>query len=372
MEQPRPITHDDLHATYVQRSIRELQHMVQREEVILAEVSPPYFQGILNIIQALTVQLRRSAGAVPIASAAASLEIMTSAYQEAARSAPFLPFPDSVLPALLAMRKTHQVTAESEMYLAKGPDAPLEKARRGLAADKARLADQQALQAALEARVADLRTAAEARRSMTAEQRRHEQQQETLAELRAKKREYDRDTAALVKALKEFIQEQLGPMLAAEELGGPVVGGMVDIQTDDLAAGFSSQGKLRKSAHKPDATPGTKSKQVDRRQRRIDEIWGKKPREAGEDEEGQGADADADEDEDNRDEATAAAAEMQELTEELLNALASAGGNSAAAYVTLARESAAARFLVRSKVAQFHPRDATKLRLIDFGRELDD
>ncbi|EPE07965.1 hypothetical protein F503_00748 [Ophiostoma piceae UAMH 11346] len=352
MDQPRSITHDDLHATYVQRSIRELQHMVQREEIILAD-------------------LRRSAGAVPITSAAASLEIMTSAYQKAARSAPFLPFPDSVLPALLALRKTHQVTAESEVYLAKGPDSPLEKARRGLAADKARLADQQALQTALEARVADLRTAAESRRSMTAEQRRREQQQETLAALRAKQREYDHDTAVLLKALKEFIQEQLGPMLAAEELGGPVVGGMVDIQTDDLAAGFSSQGKLRKSSHKPDATPGTKGKQVDRRQRRIDEIWGKKPRDAGGGEELSGDEGEGDDEED-RDEATVAAAEMQELTEELLNALASAGGNSAAAYITIARESAAARFLVRSKVAQFHPRDATKLRLIDFGRELDD
>jgi hypothetical protein len=28
--------------------------------------------------------------------------------------------------------------------------------------------------------------------------------------------------------------------------------------------------------------------------------------------------------------------------------------------------------LVRAKVAQFHPKDARRLRLIDFGRELDD
>lgn len=63
---------------------------------------------------------------------------------------------------------------------------------------------------------------------------------------------------------------------------------------------------------------------------------------------------------------------MKDLTEALLNSLMESGGDSSAAYVELPKETAAARFLVRSKVAQFHPRDSTKLRLIDFGRELDD
>ncbi|ERT03052.1 uncharacterized protein SPSK_09453 [Sporothrix schenckii 1099-18] len=351
-ETPRPITQDDLHATYVERSIRELQRAVQEEEGVLAE-------------------LRRSvAGAAPLTSATASLSIMTSAYDAAARSDPFLPFADSVLPALLAMRKTHGVLAESQSYLG-GEGATsspaLAEAQRRLALDKARLADQRALQKALEERIVALRSGVEARSTMTAEEKR----QEALEKLRSKINEYDRDTAALLKSLKKFIQERLGPMLAAEELGGPVVGSMVDIQTDDLAAGFSSQGKLRKQPSGDKASKNGKGRHEDRRQRRIDEIWG--PRGGagggGSSDEGEG---DEGEDRSNWDEATAAAAEMQELTEELLNALADAGGDSSAAYVTILRESAAARFLVRSKVAQFHPRDATKLRLIDFGRELDD
>ncbi len=72
------------------------------------------------------------------------------------------------------------------------------------------------------------------------------------------------------------------------------------------------------------------------------------------------------------DEKRAAAADIRELTEELLNSLVDAGGNGPGTYVELKRETAAARFLVRSKVAQFHPKDARKLRLVDFGGEIGD
>ena len=93
--------------------------------------------------------------------------------------------------------------------------------------------------------------------------------------------------------------------------------------------------------------------------RRIDEIWGE-------------ATTDGRKSREPRDEKSAAAAEMRELTEQLLNNLVEAEGGEGDAYVELQRESAVARFLVRAKVAQFHPRDARRLRLIDFGRDLDD
>lgn len=294
---------------------------------------------------------------------------MTTAYEAAARSDPFLPFADSVLPALLALRKAHGVVAESQTYLGgegAASSPTLDQARKRLTMDKARLDDQRALQTALEARIVALRSGLETRSTMTAEEKR----QEALDKLRTTKSDYDRDTAALLKSLKQFIQDRLGPMLAAEELGGPVVGGIVDVQTDDLAAGFSSQGKPRKPPAGDKAGKNGKERNEDRRQQRIDEIWG--PRAGGGGGSGEDEEGDDEEDRSNWDEATAAAAEMQELTEELLNALAGAGGDSSAAYVTISRESAAARFLVRSKVAHFHPRDATKLRLVDFGRELDD
>ena len=279
-------------------------------------------------------------------SAQASLEVMKTAYADAAQSEPFLPFPDSVLPALLALRKTHQIITESQEYLS-SQGITLEKAQKRLEVERANLNDQKLLRTALKARIESLQSGLESRMEMTPEQI----LKEKLDELKQKKRDYDKDTSKLLRGLNKFIEEHLGPMLAAEELGGPVVGDMMEIDTDELAAGFTAQGKLKKAKQNPDE---------DKRQRRIDDIWG----DGGQD---RGRPSGRD-----RNEAEAAGAEMRELTEELLNHLMESGGDSAASYVQIPRESAAARFLVRSKVAQFHPKDATRLRLVDFGRELDD
>ena len=51
--------------------------------------------------------------------------------------------------------------------------------------------------------------------------------------------------------------------------------------------------------------------------------------------------------------------------------VALAGESEGGVYINLNRESAAARFLVRAKVAAFHPKDARRLRLVDFGRDLE-
>lgn len=283
-----------------------------------------------------------------IDSAKASLDIMTSAHDAAATSAPFLPSHGSVLPALLALRKTHQTVTQSRAY-ATSQGASLEKARRQLELEKANLEDQKALQKALEDRIETLRNGLETSQKKTPEQ----VAQERLDELRQKKTHYDRETSRFLRALNKFIDEHLGAMLAAEELGGPVVGDMMDVDTDDLGAGFNAQGKLKKAKASPDE---------DMRQRRIDDIWG-----GGGGEQAQKRRRDRD-----GDETLAAGAEMRELTELLLNSLMDSAGDSSAAYVRIPRETAAARFLVRSKVAQFHPRDATRLRLVDFGRDLDD
>lgn len=143
----------------------------------------------------------------------------------------------------------------------------------------------------------------------------------------------------LQKALDDFIEKHLASMLAAEELGGPVVGELADVDEDMLTAGFSNQGKPKSS--KKELTAGGEAK----RQRRIDEIWG-----GGEENQ-------------HENEKDAAAEEVRELLVKLLEAK---GG-----YVDLERDTAVARFVVRAKVAQFHPKDAKRLRLIDFARELD-
>ncbi|RYP89634.1 hypothetical protein DL770_004281 [Monosporascus sp. CRB-9-2] len=277
----------------------------------------------------------------------APLEIMKAAYDELAQQTPFLPFPESVLPALLALRKTHQTVEETRAYL-ETHKVSVENAKRRLDVEKSNLADQQALSRSLQNRIQSLREGLEGRMEMGPD----DIARERINDLKQKKKHYDREATKLVKALRKFIEKPLAGMLAAEELGGPVVGDMMDIDGDDLAAGFNSQGRPKKAKANPD---------LDKRQRRIDEIWGMR--------DAIRVDGMADDD---RDEISAAAAEMRELIEELLNALMQSEDDSSSAYVQLSKETAATRFLVRSKVAQFHPRDSTRLRLVDFGRELDD
>jgi hypothetical protein len=276
-----------------------------------------------------------------------SLDIMTRAYQSATEAEPILPQPGSVLPALLALRRARQTISETTAY-ADEQTATLEHVRQRVEAEQVRLREQQALKAALEGRLRSLREGLQEREEKSEE----ELAKERIADLKQQKEKWDKETSSLMKELNWFIGEHLGPMLAAEELGGPVVGDLMDIDPDDLSAGFSAQGKLKKAKEHPDQ---------DKRQRRLDDIWGPQ------DEQGQANKRKRD-----RDEASAASADMRELTEQLLNQLMEAGGDTSAAYVDIPKESAAARFLVRSKVAVFHPKDARRLRLVDFGRDLED
>lgn len=170
-----------------------------------------------------------------------------------------------------------------------------------------------------------------------------------MTEEQAKKRHYVRGLRNLVKVFNTFIEEHLSAMLAAEELGGPVVGDLLHIDDEVLKTGFNSQGKPKKQVTAIDTNTSRQE-----RKNRIDEIWG--------------ASSDADE---QRTEKDAAGAAFRNLSEELLNAAAGDADDSSSSdgYVEIKQDSAAARFLVRAKVAQFHPNDARKLRLVDFTRE---
>ncbi|UNI21035.1 hypothetical protein JDV02_007065 [Purpureocillium takamizusanense] len=321
------------YATSLEYTLKELQRKVKEHEATLDK-------------------LRSKKHDSALLSPHAQASVLKSALDEVTKSEPFLPFPGSVLPALVALRKTHRTIVESKAYLAaQGPET--DRLRRQLEADRAGLRDQQLLTGALEARISTLR------REMTDDPSSgtpEDGAEKRMAELEAKKRRYDAGTKRLMKSLLGFIDSRLAAMLAAEELGGPVVGELMDVDADDLAAGFSAAGKLKRVK---DGGGGAKQ---DKRQRRIDDIWGG---------DGTAAKEFGGEEEDD-DEVTAVGRQMRELTEELLNALAEARGDNSASYVQLGRESAAARFLVRSRVAQLHPKDATRLRLVDFGRELED
>ncbi|KAI0483238.1 hypothetical protein GGR56DRAFT_232854 [Xylariaceae sp. FL0804] len=336
MASPNRGTHDNdgsdgVHAIYLDQTLQELQDRVSEHEAALDKLRAAPMIG-------------HQPSTLP---ATASLEVMTAAYSDLASQTPYLPFAESVLPALLALRRTHQNVEETRTYLASHHES-VEQAKQRLDIETTNLKDQQALSQSLRTRIKLLQDGLESRMELGPE----DIALERIRELKQKRERYDRETSQLLKTFRRFIDNHLAGMLAAEELGGPVVGDMMEIDADDLAGGFSAQGRLKRASEK--SGDG-------KRQRRIDEIWGAQESSPG----GPAEDS-------SRDEIKAAAKEMRNLTEELLNSLAQSEGDSSAAYVQLGRESAAARFLVRSKVAQFHPRDSTRLRLIDFGKELDD
>lgn len=270
---------------------------------------------------------------------------LKDACEEMMPTVPFLPSPGSILPALLAARTlARNVQGSKEaIALAEQNNASAEATLR---LEEANLHDANLLTEAMEARIARLQAQHEDRSQKTPAQL----ARELIAAKRARKDKYDTDMQRFGDAMNNFINDYLSSMLAAEELGGPVVGDMLDVEDDTLAAGFTKKGKA-KSTKKPlsDKT----------RQKRIDQIWGSTA----------AAGIDVGEEEQPT-EAEAADAEMRQLIGNLFATLIGKGGGKA--YFQLERDSAASRFLVRAKIAQFHPRDANKLRLIDFGKELDD
>ena len=222
----------------------------------------------------------------------------------------------------------------------------LKKTQKRLEEERSHLNNAKLVQNSMEARILSLQGEIEGRSQRTP----GHVAQELIRDMKIKKNHYDGETGRLVRAFNGFIDEYLAPMLAAEELGGPIVGEALDIDEEMLEGGFNSQGRAKRSKNSVDEY---------KRQHRIDEIWGPRHAEHGNTKEVWN-------------EKRAAAAEMRDLTEQLLNGLVEAEGGGPGVYVELERESAAARFLVRSKAAQFHPRDARRLRLFDFGGELED
>lgn len=247
------------------------------------------------------------------------------------------------------MRKTHAIIQESNA-LVEEQATSIDTENRQLEADRAALKDQNLIHEALAARIASL----EQELSTGADVGHEDAVNEKKAELKRKAKEFDRRRRALMGDLLAFMEHDLAPLLVAEEMGGPVVGDLMDVDAKDLAAGFTAQGKLRKA--------GKNDGGRDKSQRRIDEIWG-------------GAQRSSNAEQPRRrqiNEVEAAATEIRWLTEELLNQLQTSAGNTEDAYVSIGRESAAVRFLIRSKVAQYHPRDISRIKLIDFGRELEE
>ncbi|QDS71497.1 hypothetical protein FKW77_004606 [Venturia effusa] len=262
------------------------------------------------------------------------LRVIKRAYEEMTPEKPDMPSIDSALPTLLATRtiKLSILSTKQDIELSQ---SHLESCNRQIDREESQLTDFKTLSTSLAARTVRLQTAQEQKEGRSSS----DKAKELLRVKNKRKQDFQREIKMLQKALDNFVEQHLAAMLAAEELGGPVVGELADVDEDMLTAGFSNQGKPKTSRKEMTASGEAK------RQRRIDEIWGSGDETPHENEK------------------DAAAEEVRKLLVELFEAR---GG-----YVELKRDSAVARFVVRAKVAQFHPKDAKRLRLIDFARELD-
>ena len=272
------------------------------------------------------------------------LRTIIAAYKTLTGTEPVLPSSGSPLPALLAVRTTLKLIDQSKQTIKETKDR-LIKAQAELQCENQSLKNAQYLSSALEKRIQRL-----------SEQQGEQSNQSAdaiaeglMQEQQRRKSYYAKELRGLVKAFNNFVNEHLAIMLAAEELGGPVVGDKLDLDEDALKAGFTQQGKAKE-------TEADKSKRDAKRRQRYGEIG------VEDDEHGMEGKP--------RSEKQAAAADFRDLTERLLNA--AAGDEDSGPYVNISRESAAVRFLVRAKVAIFHPEDARKVRLLNFGANLND
>ena len=273
------------------------------------------------------------------------LRVITAAYKSLTVAEPVLPPVDSPLPALLALRSTHTLIGETkDSIIATKEQSSGTRAR--LHQESESLRDANLLSAALKQRIEGLQL----KQSSDLQILPAELVKDIILDERTRKGQYAKGLRSLVKAFNHFVEEHLAGMLAVEELGGPVVGDMIEVDEEVLKAGFSQQGKVIKQRTDPT------SSEIERK-RRIDDIWGP----FDEDDEAEVGE---------RTETDAAGAAFRALCEDLLNA--AAGDEGSDPYVDIPQETATVRFLIRSKVAEFHPQNAKKLRLVDFTSDLDD
>ncbi|EGE77782.1 hypothetical protein BDDG_00719 [Blastomyces dermatitidis ATCC 18188] len=253
------------------------------------------------------------------------------------------------LPTLLALRESSRQILDLKSSIdATAHD--LSASRERLKAEQAAARDAQLISTGLDDRIKTLQSA----RPEEREKRPAQLAKEFMQQQRRRKVELEKKTAALKEALRVFIDDHLAAMLAAENLGGPVVGDQLEVSDATLAAGYTTQGKERRIK-----APAGAEVERDSRQQRIDELVSRLPSGSG------GGDGYG-----HRggigSKREAAGQEVHALIDSLVEAA------STSSYIKLERDTAASRFLVKAKIAQFHPRDARRLRLIDFARELID
>ncbi|KAL4955949.1 hypothetical protein BDW69DRAFT_103570 [Aspergillus filifer] len=306
------------------QTLKELQDRVRQQEEDLRKLRAANSNGISEI-------------GIDPSSRIAQVRRARKAYDSLLKSDTNLPKPESPLPSLIALDETSRIINESKISVSATAEK-LANAQQRLKTEETNLRDAQTIRDGLRRRIDNIKKD----KSASREKLPSEVARELLDEQRRKKDDLDKDAERIRDALHTFCNETLASMIAAEDLGGPAVGDAPDISDAALAAGYTRHGKPKKQKT-------VEEDEEDDNQHRIDDMLRRQT--------GQTSNQRFNTRE-------MAATEIHELIEALLDKNLS--------YLDLPHESAASRFLVRAKVAQFHPRDARRLRLIDFGRSLND
>ncbi|KAI5306051.1 hypothetical protein KEM56_002417 [Ascosphaera pollenicola] len=331
---------------YVQESRSHEQHRARNAAPIPAEQYEARLDEALNALREQTERqakelehLRQtSALHLPRPSLAPEARLAqtrraTAAYRALYEERPSLPPAGSIVPDLLALRETaHSIQGLKHAIELTADD--LVAARKRLKREEAALKDARAVNSGLKDRLNTLKRDGENgetdQAQATSEPARRSKQLRT--QYRQQALVLEKKTAELRETLDTFIDRTLAAMLAAEELGGPIVGDQVVISDETLVLGYTAQGKERKP----------KASTNDTRQKKIDAMVNT-----------EGGSSNA---------RVVARDQFKDLLQSLLESA------STSSYVTLPGDSVAARFLVKAKIAQFHPRDSTRLRLIDVAK----
>ncbi len=146
-----------------------------------------------------------------------------------------------MLPALLALRKTHRTIVESKVYL-QAQGVSLENARKRLDVERADLEDQKAIHEELQKRIQSLR----AELSAKSESSPGDILRKRKVELEEEGRTLRRDRKKLMVDLGKFIRDHLGSKLALERSGGPIVGDAVETASDENSLARSQEPRKRK------------------------------------------------------------------------------------------------------------------------------
>lgn len=176
------------------------------------------------------------------------LKILKTAHDQSFHTIDYVPSAESPLNTLLAFRSVETVIAQTNTSI-QDVEERIKSAQTFLKAQEAAATEQDRLMEALQARL-DVLEEEELRIDVGAD---IVGQGDLVRKLAKKKKEVAKRTLGLLREFLYFLDNGLARMVAAEEMGGPVVGDDPEVT---LETGFNKQGNVKKG------------------DRRIDEMWG--------------------------------------------------------------------------------------------------